>query len=47
MIIEVSDVAQLLLTLDRLRKTEHVIEVSRMTDSSADSHSGEETHDTH
>jgi len=31
MVIEVSDVAQLLLTLDRLRKVDHVIEVSRMT----------------
>ena len=46
MLIEVSDVAQLLLTLDRLRKLEHVIEVSRMTDSSADN-SAEEAHDTH
>jgi len=36
MIIEVSDVAQLLLSLDRLRKVEHVIEVSRETDSSAE-----------
>ncbi|MCL1939169.1 MAG: bifunctional (p)ppGpp synthetase/guanosine-3',5'-bis(diphosphate) 3'-pyrophosphohydrolase [Desulfovibrionaceae bacterium] len=36
MIIEVSDVAQLLLTLDRLRKVEHVIEVSRMTSSNVE-----------
>ena len=31
MVIEVSDVAQLLFTLDRLRKVEHVLEVSRVT----------------
>ncbi|MDL2315867.1 bifunctional (p)ppGpp synthetase/guanosine-3',5'-bis(diphosphate) 3'-pyrophosphohydrolase [Desulfovibrio sp. OttesenSCG-928-A18] len=35
MIIEVADIAQLLLSLDRLRKVENVLEVSRMTSSSA------------
>jgi len=34
MVIEVSDVAQLLFILDRLRKVEHVTEVSRVTSSS-------------
>ena len=36
MIIEVSDVAQLLFALDRLRKLDHVIEVFRVTDRNAD-----------
>ena len=47
MIIEVSDVAQLLLTLDRLRKVEHVTEVSRMTDSSVDFADAEDAHEAH
>ena len=36
MLIEVSDIAQLLLTLDRLRKVEHVLEVARMTNVDAE-----------
>jgi GTP pyrophosphokinase len=36
LVIEVSDVAQLLLALDRLRKVEHVVEVSRVTSAAAE-----------
>lgn len=38
MLIEVSDIAQLLFTLDRLRKVEHVLEVSRVTSAAGEGH---------
>ena len=38
MVIEVPNIAQLLYTLDRIRKVEGVLEVSRTTSSSAEGH---------